>query len=73
MCRSSPLITRRIEAAQEAVEAQHFASRKHLLEYDDVMNKQRQAVFGMRRQLLEGREQKERLLEIASGIVVSLR
>jgi len=34
--------------------AQHFASRKHLLEYDDVMNKQRQAVYGMRRQLLEG-------------------
>ncbi len=37
----------------------HFASRKHLLEYDDVMNKQRQAVYGMRRALLEGQEQKE--------------
>ncbi len=45
----SGLITKRIAAAQEAVEAQHFASRKHLLEYDDVMNKQRQAVYGMRR------------------------
>jgi preprotein translocase subunit SecA len=67
----SKLITRRIEAAQKAVEAQHFASRKHVLEYDDVMNKQRQAVYGMRRQLLEGKEQKERLLEIVSGIVAS--
>ena len=43
------LITKRIAAAQKAVEAQNFASRKHLLEYDDVMNKQRQAVYGMRR------------------------
>ena len=45
----SNLITRRIAAAQKAVEAQNFAARKHLLEYDDVMNKQRQAVYGMRR------------------------
>ena len=45
----SGLITKRIAAAQKAVEAQNFASRKHLLEYDDVMNKQRQAVYGMRR------------------------
>ena len=45
----SKLITKRIAAAQKAVEAQNFAARKHLLEYDDVMNKQRQAVYGMRR------------------------
>ena len=45
----SRLITKRIASAQKAVEAQNFASRKHLLEYDDVMNKQRQAVYGMRR------------------------
>jgi preprotein translocase subunit SecA len=55
----SGLITRRIEAAQKAVEAQNFEARKHLLEYDDVMNKQREAVYGLRRQLLEGNEQKE--------------
>ena len=55
----SRMITRRIEAAQKAVEAQHFEARKHLLEYDDVMNKQREAVYGLRRQLLEGLEQKE--------------
>ncbi len=67
----SGLITKRIAAAQEAVEAQHFASRKHLLEYDDVMNKQRQAVYGMRRQLLEGTDQTERIKEIIQGIVAS--
>src|SRR5438045_165614 len=54
----SRLITRRIEAAQKAVEAQNFESRKHLLEYDDVMNKQREAGYGLRRQLLQGVEQK---------------
>ena len=53
------------------MEAQNFAARKHLLEYDDVMNKQRQAVYGMRRQLLEGKEQKERAVEIIQGIVAS--
>jgi preprotein translocase subunit SecA len=65
----SKLITRRIAKAQEAVEAQNFESRKHLLEYDDVNNKQRQAVYGMRRQLLEGIDQKERVMEMAQGIV----
>ncbi len=55
----SRLITRRIEAAQKAVEAQNFEARKHLLEYDDVMNKQRVAVYGLRRQLLEGLDQKD--------------
>jgi preprotein translocase subunit SecA len=67
----SKLITSRIAAAQKAVEAQHFASRKHVLEYDDVMNKQRQAVYGMRRQLLENNNQKERIVEIVGGIVAS--
>ena len=59
----SRMITRRIEAAQKAVEAQNFEARKHLLEYDDVMNKQRQAVYALRRQLLEGIDQKELILE----------
>ena len=65
----SKLITKRIAAAQKAVEAQNFESRKHLLEYDDVMNKQRQAVYGMRRQLLEGVDQKERVLEMTKGVI----
>jgi len=59
----SKMITRRIETAQKAVEAQHFESRKHLLEYDDVMNKQREAVYGLRRRLLEGLDQKDLILE----------
>ena len=59
----SKLITRRIEAAQKAVEGQNFEARKHLLEYDDVMNKQREAVYGLRRQLLKGLDQKELILE----------
>ncbi len=63
----SKLITKRIAAAQKAVEVQNFEARKHLLEYDDVMNKQRQAVYGMRRQLLEGLDQKERVLEMVRG------
>ena len=64
----SRLITRRIEAAQRAVEAQNFEARKHLLEYDDVMNKQREAIYGLRRQLLEGLDQRDYLLSIADGI-----
>jgi preprotein translocase subunit SecA len=59
----SRMITRRIEASQKAVEAQNFESRKHLLEYDDVMNKQRVAVYGLRRELLSGVDQKELILE----------
>jgi preprotein translocase subunit SecA len=65
----SKLITKRIQRAQEAVEAQNFEARKHLLEYDDVNNKQRQAVYGMRRQLLEGIDQKERIVDMVRGIV----
>jgi preprotein translocase subunit SecA len=69
----SRLISRRIEAAQKAVEAQNFEARKHLLEYDDVMNKQREAVYGLRHQLLEGVEQKELILEdYVSGILSDL-
>ncbi len=65
----SKMISKRIAAAQKAVEAQNFASRKHVLEYDDVMNKQRQAVYGMRRALLEGQDQKARITEIIEGIL----
>jgi preprotein translocase subunit SecA len=59
----SRMISKRIEGAQKAVESQNFESRKHLLEYDDVMNKQREAVYGLRRQLLEGLDQKELIVE----------
>jgi preprotein translocase subunit SecA len=69
----SRMITRRIEKAQEAVEGQNFEARKHLLEYDDVMNKQREAVYGLRRRLLEGVDQKDLILEdYVSGILGDL-
>ena len=67
----SKMISNRIEAAQKAVESQNFESRKHLLEYDDVMNKQREAVYGLRRQLLEGVEQRELILEDYVGGILS--
>ncbi|HEY1995211.1 MAG TPA: preprotein translocase subunit SecA [Edaphobacter sp.] len=70
----SGMISRRIEAAQKAVESQNFESRKHVLEYDDVMNKQREAVYGLRRQLMEGVDQKQLITDdylstILSGIL----
>jgi len=69
----SKMISRRIETAQKAVEGQHFESRKHLLEYDDVMNKQREAVYGLRRRLLEGLDQKDLILEdYVSAILAEL-
>src|SRR5687767_1297929 len=48
------MVSKAIERAQKQVEAQNFSTRKHLLEYDDVMNKQRESVYTLRRQLLEG-------------------
>ena len=68
----STLISRRIENAQKAVEAQNFEARKHLLEYDDVMNKQRETIYGLRRSFLEGRDQKDYILERAEAIANEL-
>jgi len=48
------MVTKAIERAQKQVESQNFSIRKHLLEYDDVMNKQRESVYALRRELLEG-------------------
>ncbi len=67
----SRMISSRIEAAQKAVESQNFEARKHLLEYDDVMNKQREAVYGLRRQLLEGLDQKELIVEDYVATILS--
>jgi preprotein translocase subunit SecA len=49
------MVSKAIERAQKQVEAQNFSTRKHLLEYDDVMNKQRESVYSLRRELLEGK------------------
>ena len=59
------MVTRAIERAQKQVEAQNFSYRKHLLEYDDVMNKQRVAIYGLRRRILEGQDQREYVLDLA--------
>jgi preprotein translocase subunit SecA len=68
----SKLITRQIERAQKQVEARNFEIRKHLLEYDDVMNKQREAIYALRRELLEGADQREYILELANDIIIDL-
>src|SRR5580692_9789662 len=68
----SRLISSRIENAQKSVEAQNFDARKHLLEYDDVMNKQRETIYAIRRSFLEGRDQKEFVIERADAIADEL-
>src|SRR5438128_686757 len=68
----SGLISRRIENAQKAVEAQNFEARKHLLEYDDVMNKQRETIYAIRRSALEGKDQKDYALGIAEDLARGL-
>src|SRR5262245_597363 len=65
----SGMVTRSIERAQKQVEQRNFETRKHLLEYDDVNNKQRQEIYGLRRDLLEGKEQKEYVLDRAREIL----
>ena len=76
----SRMVTKAIARAQKQVEAQNFGTRKHLLEYDDVMNKQRESVYTLRRQLLEGVvrledgdvDTREYLLNVADEQVESL-
>src|SRR5438309_345738 len=68
----SKLISRRIENAQKSVEAQNFDARKHLLEYDDVMNKQRETIYAIRRSALEGKDQRDYVIGIAEDIAREL-
>jgi preprotein translocase subunit SecA len=63
------MVTRSIERAQKQVEAQNFAVRKHLLEYDDVMNKQRTAVYDMRRMILEGKDTRAYVVNLAREVL----
>jgi preprotein translocase subunit SecA len=56
------MVSKRIEGAQKSVEGRNFESRKHLLEYDDVMNKQRETIYSLRRQLMEQPDQREFLV-----------
>ena len=62
------LISRAIENAQKKVEGHNFDIRKHLLEYDDVMNKQREVIYEQRREVLEGKNLKERIFEMIEDL-----
>src|SRR5690242_6418313 len=64
----SRMVSKRIEEAQKGVEAQNFDARKHLLEYDDVMNKQRETIYAIRRSALEGKDQRDYVLGIAEDV-----
>jgi|HubBroStandDraft_2_1064218.scaffolds.fasta_scaffold08009_3 preprotein translocase subunit SecA len=68
----SRLISSRIENAQKSVEAQNFDARKHLLEYDDVMNKQRETIYAIRRSALEGKDQRDYVLGVAEDVAREL-
>ena len=68
-CLSSTMVSKRIESAQRQVEGQNFDIRKHLLEYDDVMNKQRETIYGMRKEILEGKDMRSYVEELIGTIV----
>ena len=68
----SKMVSKSIERAQKQVEGRNFEIRKHLLEYDDVMNKQREAVYRLRRRILEGLEGRNYILRVVEEIVESL-
>ena len=63
------LITRSIENAQKKVEGRNFDMRKHVLEYDDVMNQQREVIYGERRKVLMGDNLREHILGMLGGII----
>ena len=70
----SKMVSKRIAAAQKSVEGRNFEARKHLLEYDDVMNRQRETIYGLRRQLMEEPDQREYLMgdPPSSGVAYDL-
>jgi len=66
------MVSRAIERAQKQVEGRNFEIRKHLLEYDDVMNKQRESIYRLRRNILEGKEGRDYVTKAAEEIVAFL-
>jgi preprotein translocase subunit SecA len=66
------MVSKAIERAQTQVEGRNFEIRKHLLEYDDVMNKQREAIYKLRRDILDGREGREYVMNISRDILDGL-
>ncbi len=67
-----PMLSKAIENAQRKVEAHNFEIRKHLLEYDDVMNKQREVVYGLRKQIMKGENLREEILAYIEEISENL-
>jgi preprotein translocase subunit SecA len=65
-------VSRAIENAQKQIESQNFSMRKHLLEYDDVMNKQRQYIYTQRRDILMGKDFKEQITQLAEEIFLDM-
>ncbi len=66
------MVSKAIESAQRQVEAQNFASRKYVLEYDDVMNKQRQVIYGERNLILDGKDIRARVEEMIEETVAGI-
>lgn len=64
-----PMLSRAIESAQKRVESRNFDIRKHVLEYDDVLNQQREVIYRQRRQILEGDNLKEQVLKMIDEVI----
>lgn len=67
-----PLVSKSIANAQKRVEGFHFDSRKQLIEYDDVMNQQRQAIYGLRRKVLGGSDIRDLLFDLVEQAIISM-
>lgn len=65
----NPIITRGIERAQKAVENRHFESRKNILEYDNVMNQQREIIYGQRRDVLEKEDIRPDVISMIEDVI----
>ncbi len=66
------MVSKAIERAQKQVEGRNFETRKHLLEYDDVMNKQREAIYQLRRDVFDGKEGKDYVLQVSHDVLDGL-
>jgi preprotein translocase subunit SecA len=65
-----PLLNRSIQQAQKRVEQHNFQIRKRTLEYDDVMNKQREVIYGFRNEIIHGQDVRDRLMDIIEEVVI---
>ncbi len=63
------MLSKQIESAQKRVEARNFDIRKHVLEYDDVMNQQREVIYEQRRTVLRGEDVSESIMQMAEELV----